>query len=349
MRILCIMKLVMKYEFREAFKGIYTNRIITRLKFMPFIAFLGIAQAKAKSTEDIYNETKGSIVLIISYDKTGKPISTGSGFFIKGNQIATNFHVIEGSSDLRYKGIHDQKIHGISKVLTFSKSLDLAILSTTDEKSPLSISPNLFDRIGAKVIAIGNPKGLTGTVSEGIISGVRKLDSFTFLQTTAPISPGSSGGPLFNESGEVVGVTSLVLGGSNSQNLNFAIPSHLLLELGQKRGISETPLTPIPPTSKEPSLAARDKNLGSKNSQGNRFGRPWAGVFVLRYTNGQKKEEIRYRDGHKNGIATYWYLNGVKSKQSQWRNGKPDGLWISWDNSGRVTKRSVYRNGTEFK
>jgi len=316
---------------------------------MPFIALLGVTQAKAKSTEDIYNETKGSIVLIISYDKTGSPISTGSGFFIKGNQIATNFHVIEGSAVLKYKGIHDQKVHSISKVFAFSKSLDLAILNTTSERSPLSISPHLFDRVGAKVIAIGNPKGLTGTVSEGIISGVRKLDSLTFLQTTAPISPGSSGGPLFNEIGEVVGVTSLVLGGSNSQNLNFAIPSYLLLELGQKGGISELPRTPIPSTSKEPSLAVRGQNHRSVNSQGNRFGQPWSGVFILRHPNGQKKEEIRYRDGQKNGIATFWHLNGVKSKQNQWRDGKPDGLWITWDDFGRVTNRSVYRNGSEFK
>jgi hypothetical protein len=320
-------------------------------KFCIIIAILSFSLiATAKSTEEIYNDSKESIVLILCYDGGGNLVSQGSGFFVNDNQIATNFHVVDGASKLMYKSIQGNRVEKVNKVLSFSKSLDLAILSATSDRKPLYISKHLFDRVGAKVIAIGNPKGLTGSVSEGIISGVRRLGSFTFLQTTAPISPGSSGGPLFNEMGEVVGVTSLVLAGGNSQNLNFAIPSYLLRNLAQRGGNWEPVKRPgPPPPTTGDSVAARESSRKHESSGNIRFGLPWAGVFINRYPNGQKKKELRYRDGKMDGTCTFWYSNGVKSKQSQWKNGKHEGLWITWDESGRVTDRVVYRNGVESR
>jgi hypothetical protein len=79
------------------------------------------------------------------------------------------------------------------------------------------------------VYAIGNPKGLTGTISEGIVSGIRDLSSKSLIQITAPISPGSSGGPIINNSGQVIGVAVGTL--TSGQNLNFAIPSSILESL----------------------------------------------------------------------------------------------------------------------
>src|SRR5207237_789604 len=86
--------------------------------------------------------------------------------------------------------------------------------------------------IGDKVVAIGNPRGLEGSVSEGIVSGVRGSADIKILQITAPISPGSSGGPLFTANGEVVGVTTAAL--RDSQSLNFAVPASLLATLREK-------------------------------------------------------------------------------------------------------------------
>ena len=84
-------------------------------------------------------------------------------------------------------------------------------------------------QIGDKVIAIGNPRGLEGSVSEGIISGLRPVDDFKIYQITAPISPGSSGGPLFDQNGNVIGITTASI--TDGQNLNFAIPVALIERL----------------------------------------------------------------------------------------------------------------------
>lgn len=79
-----------------------------------------------------------------------------------------------------------------------------------------------MEEVGSKVYAIGNPRGLEGTISDGILSGKRENEGIEYLQITAPISPGNSGGPVLNEKGEVIGVSTFTF--KNSQNLNFAMP-----------------------------------------------------------------------------------------------------------------------------
>lgn len=196
---------------------------------------------QAKSTSEIYKEAKKSIVLLVAYDSSNIPLSLGSGFFIDSQHIATNYHVVNGASRIIYQVIDSKKTYEVKSISSYSERLDLAVLEVREANIPLKIRDNLYGEIGKKVVAIGNPKGLTGSVSEGIISGVRSHDEFTFLQITAPISPGSSGGPLFNEHGEVIGVTTLTL--LDSQNLNFAVASFLINQLKSK-GKNWEPIIP---------------------------------------------------------------------------------------------------------
>jgi hypothetical protein len=187
--------------------------------------------AHAKTTREIYAANKDSIVLLIAYDKQGIPNSLGSGFYIAPNRIATNQHVIEGASRIIFRVIGSRKSKEVKRVVSRSASLDMAILEVDAEGKPVSLSET-SPQIGDKVVAIGNPRGLEGSVSEGIISAVRKESDISILQTTTPISPGSSGGPLFSEDGRVIGVTTATL--RDSQNLNFAIPVALFKKLEEK-------------------------------------------------------------------------------------------------------------------
>ncbi len=109
-------------------------------------------------------------------------------------------------------------------MLATDKIRDLAIIKIHGKTFPaLTLGNSDQIQVGEEVVAIGNPLGLELTVSNGILSGVRQTkEEGTFLQTTAPISHGSSGGPLFNMSGEVIGINTLYLEGG--ENLNFAIP-----------------------------------------------------------------------------------------------------------------------------
>jgi S1-C subfamily serine protease len=185
-----------------------------------------------KSTREIYQENKGAVVLLLAYDSRGMPSALGSGFYFETNKIASNFHVIEGASRIIFRVIGSKDTHEVKRVASVSKSLDLAILEVERGQRPVKIASVEKIAVGDKVVAIGNPRGLEGSVSEGIVSAIRGAGNVTMLQTTAPISPGSSGGPLFSLGGEVIGVTTATL--RDSQSLNFAVPAALLMTLRDK-------------------------------------------------------------------------------------------------------------------
>ena len=191
-------------------------------------------EAKAeKTTRDIFEAAKESIVLILAYDRDGVPVSLGSGFFVETNKVVSNFHVVEGASKIVIRQLGKKDQDEAKQILKFSKKLDLAVIETTTTGKPLPLNKDQSQGIGDRVVAIGNPRGLEGTVSEGIISSLRPTEDFKILQVTAPISPGSSGGPLFDAEGRVIGVTTATVVGG--QNLNFAVPI-LLLDRLEKGG-----------------------------------------------------------------------------------------------------------------
>lgn len=150
--------------------------------------------------------------------------SLGTGFVVdKSGLIATNLHVIAGSERLVVI-LPDQRQLPILEVVSHDPNVDLAIVRIGAHDLPaLSLGDSDAMHAGDPIVAIGHPLGLEDTVSNGLISAVRALDGVTVLQISAPIAPGSSGGPIFNERGEVIGVSTAVLQGG--QNLNFGVPS----------------------------------------------------------------------------------------------------------------------------
>jgi len=178
-----------------------------------------------------------SVVLVITYDEEGEELSGGSGFFIsEAGDVITNRHVIQGAYHAEVKTA-DEKVYDVKEILAEDKECDLIRLSVDiprDAVHVLGISDSLPE-VGERVIVVGNPLGLEQTVSDGIVSAVREIPAFgNIIQITAPISSGSSGSPVVNMKGEVIGVASFQM--VEGQNLNFAIPGERVAELTSGKG-----------------------------------------------------------------------------------------------------------------
>lgn len=188
----------------------------------------------AQTVPKLAEKALAATVLLEMTDGNGIPLGIGSGFFVKPNTIATNYHVIEGAVRGTAKLVGKNTIYTIEGVIAEDEDNDLSLLEVTAYGiKPLSlIDDSDTVKIGEAVYVAGNPKGLEGTFSDGIISSLRTLEyKNKRLQMTAPISPGSSGGPVLNQKGEVIGVSFAGLRALDAQNLNFAIPSNYLKKL----------------------------------------------------------------------------------------------------------------------
>jgi hypothetical protein len=179
-------------------------------------------------------------VLLLTTDEAGDPVALGSGFFVASDRIVTNYHVIKDASQIFVKFAGRKRLYKILFPGLPDRRTDLAILRIDEVKGkPLKLGSLSRLRVGDEIYVMGNPEGLEGTFSRGNISAFRvprsipDADLFDpvpeYIQITAPISHGSSGGPVLDERGEVIGVAAGIL--SEGQNLNFAIPVSKLAPL----------------------------------------------------------------------------------------------------------------------
>ena len=171
-------------------------------------------------------------VSLVTRDRNGKELDRGSGFFVHPGYIATNYHVIEGAAPTHFRLVGKEAAYWVDRVAARDPSHDLALLKVSDVNvSELSLGNSDKVQIGEEIYAVGNPRGWEGTVSDGIVSGIRGEGNNKWIQITAPISPGNSGGPVLNSKGEVIGIVSRGYQGDYAQNLNFAVPSNYLRAL----------------------------------------------------------------------------------------------------------------------
>jgi hypothetical protein len=186
--------------------------------------------------KEIVDASKPAIVRIETRFDNGRK-AVGTGFVVdKDGRIATNLHVIQGGKTIKVR-LLDGSTLDVKHVVTVDPKRDLAIVQVAAPQKLPTLSLGDSDRVSAgdRVIAIGNPLGvLDYTVSDGLISSVRLLGpELTVLQISAPISEGSSGGPLFNNYGEVIGVATMIA--REGQNLNFGVPVNYLQPMLKER------------------------------------------------------------------------------------------------------------------
>jgi hypothetical protein len=199
--------------------------LILALKLV-FVIILGITTISLASEEvsSLAKKVMSGVVLIQTYDSNGNELGQGSGFIIsKDGDVVTCYHVMRGYSRAIVT-TSDEKKFQVRNITAINKSDDLAriSLSTTEHNfNNLELNMTMPD-VGQEIIAVGGPLGLENTVSQGIISAIRE----NTIQITAPVSPGSSGGPVLNMKGEVIGIVSAQM--KIGQNLNFAIPAYLI-------------------------------------------------------------------------------------------------------------------------
>ena len=193
--------------------------------------------AQPQTPEQIAKTALASTVLIVMVDADGDPISTGSGSVLEGDRVATNLHVVEGVLRGYVKRVGGDSQHRITGIIAMDRDQDLAVLSVVGiDAPPLRLAYHRKESVGERVYVAGNPIGfLEGTFSDGLVSGIRDLGiDRQWLQISAPISEGSSGGPVLNRQGEVIGIAVAQL--TVGQNLNFAIPVKYLTDLLEQVG-----------------------------------------------------------------------------------------------------------------
>jgi tetratricopeptide (TPR) repeat protein len=225
---------------RKGAKEEITSQRLLALRLCAFARKLAllliVLQIPAHASQDILPELvrriKPSAVAIETFDSRGEKLSRGSGFFVETDRIVTNRHVLENA--------HRAEVHSstgaifpVKGVLAVDAEGDLALLKIeippTAQIKPLPLDKT-SPQEGESIVVIGNPLGLEGSVTNGIVSAVRDIPTFgRIIQITAPISSGSSGSPVVNMQGQVIGIATLQITGG--QSVNFAIPSERISQL----------------------------------------------------------------------------------------------------------------------
>lgn len=227
------------------------------------LLFFGASSAHGQTPQEIAKKAFSSTVLLVMEDANGQPLALGSGFFVRDGEIGSNLHVVQGAARGYAKLVGEKAKYDIEGITAVDPERDLVVLKLSAGRSqalPLGNSDDV--QVGESVYAVGNPQGLEGTFSQGIVSSIRVVGADKLLQITAPISPGSSGGPVLNGKGEVIGVSVATFRGG--QNLNFAIPGNYLRTLLGKTGPAK-PLVQGKQTKPQRSILA---DLGGRSTEG---------------------------------------------------------------------------------
>ena len=192
----------------------------------------------ALEADEVFDRASPSVWGVLTVDQKSAPMSRGSAVVIAPGRLITNCHVVDKAKAVWVR--RENVMYG-AEVELRDGARDLCQLKVANFSAPaVTIAPLDAVRVGGKAYAIGNPRGLENTLSDGLVSGVRrgKDGGVEAIQTSAPISPGSSGGGLFDAQGRLVGITTFSL--RDSQSLNFAVPAVWILDLAQRTAAATT-------------------------------------------------------------------------------------------------------------
>jgi len=249
--------------FALAFVTLFLQTTHMHRSFFIIGLYLAFRIAAFGGPRDVAAHAFPSVVMLVTQDSHGQPLCIGSGFFVKENVIASNAHVVEDAAGGYAKLVGQDRKFDLKGIVAIDTRHDVVLLAIEGSKCPLlTLADSASVRVGDRVYSVGNPKGLEGTFAEGIISGVRDVAGEKLLQITAPISPGSSGGPILDESGAVVGIAVATYKGG--QNLNFAIP------ISQVTNLMSALAPPTPLASKKQDTKQKNyvNDLGEESVRG---------------------------------------------------------------------------------
>ncbi|MGJ7524076.1 S1C family serine protease [Variovorax sp. GB1P17] len=213
--------------------------------FPRYRAALGLAAlallpvlARAMPAEELFRRISPSVWVVRPLDAQGKPLGTGSGVVIEPGRLVTNCHVLAKAAAIQVK---HENVSFQAELEFPDTERDLCSIKVANFSAPaVQIAPLDTVRVGQKIYTIGTPFGLEQTMSDGLVSALRRGrdGAVENIQISAPISPGSSGGGLFDEQGRLVGITtsglSATAGNAPAQNLNFARPAQWIFDLPER-------------------------------------------------------------------------------------------------------------------
>ncbi len=231
-----------EYYAKEVYKNGFSMYLLENIKegkaieapasILILPSFANKIDKSIENLPSLIKKIEPSTVIIFAYDGTKEFLRQGSGFFISQNgDIITNYHVLEKARFAEVKTA-DGKIYSVATIVAMDEESDIVRISIDINSAYVCSLPlcSKLPKVAERIIVYGSPMGLEKTVSDGIISAIREVPGYgKLIQITAPISPGSSGSPVLNMNGEVIGIATLQL--VEGQNLNFAIPSEKIVNL----------------------------------------------------------------------------------------------------------------------
>lgn len=198
------------------------------------------APGTPESITEMVKQVRPAVVTIVTYDSAGTQEAQGSGFFVDSKHVITNWHVVEDASRIEAR-CYDGTVYQVRRIAARDVKSDLVSLELATANasvSPLTVS-GITPEPGERVVVVGSPLGLQASVSDGVVSDLREIPELGHvMQISAPVSHGSSGSPVVNLKGEVVGVAEAIKAGG--QNLNFAVPGSQVLALMTGRSNGST-------------------------------------------------------------------------------------------------------------
>lgn len=229
------------------------SRMRTEFLVTTFAMFFATAAIAQSDVSAVVKKVAPAVVVISGSAAAGNTV--GSGFLVSSDgQIATSLHVVAGLRSITIEVGNGDVFDAVS-VLAFDARRDLVLIKVPGYKLPtIDLGDSSTVEIGQSVLVVGSPKGLSGTVTNGIVSAIRNHpNGYTVIQTNAAVNPGNSGGPLLNSRGQAIGVVVAKL--KESENLNFALPINYL------RGLMDTQSAPLSLESLNAKLAAVGSDL----------------------------------------------------------------------------------------
>jgi serine protease Do len=325
-----------------------------------------VAFAQSVLAQSAIETARAATVTIVVAGPDGQ--SHGSGFVVSSDGlVVTAAHVIEGATSaiVRFPDGEELNVEG---VVAIDRAKDFAIVRVAGFDLPTVPLGDADDvSVGQRVIAIGAPAftTLAGTVSDGLISSERIRDGTRMLQISVPVSPGSSGGPVMTEQGEVIGLVVSSITADDVQNLNFALPinyvrGRLALAATQPlQALAEVPATTsarvtasagatVPPTIPTPVLPRSEDELVFQGETylDRRTMEPYSGPIVKYHPGGRRVyHSFTLRNGKIDGLYERYFLGGELSRKQNYTDGRLDGPFETHHENGQLRHKGVWNMG----